>query len=185
MAHSYLLEIGLEEIPAHVVTPSIQQLAQKVAKFLKENRLSYDSIEQFSTPRRLAIRINGLGDRQPDIEEDAKGPARKIAQDADGNWTKAAIGFTKGQGLTVDDITFKTIKGTEYVYVHKLIQGKTTQEILPGIKDVVESLNFPTMMKWANYDFKFVRPIRWLVSILDDEVLPFQILDIKAGRAGE
>ncbi|KAF0370380.1 glycine--tRNA ligase subunit beta [Pediococcus acidilactici] len=185
MAHSYLLEIGLEEIPAHVVTPSIQQLAQKVAKFLKENRLSYDSIEQFSTPRRLAIRINGLGDRQPDIEEDAKGPARKIAQDADGNWTKAAIGFTKGQGLTVDDITFKTIKGTEYVYVHKLIQGKTTQEILPGIKDVVESLNFPTMMKWANYDFKFVRPIRWLVSILDDEVLPFQILDIKAGRQSQ
>lgn len=185
MAHSYLLEIGLEEIPAHVVTPSIQQLAQKVTKFLKENRLSYDSIEQFSTPRRLAIRINGLGDRQPDIEEDAKGPARKIAQDADGNWTKAAIGFTKGQGLTVDDITFKTIKGTEYVYVHKLIQGKTTQEILPGIKDVVESLNFPTMMKWANYDFKFVRPIRWLVSILDDEVLPFQILDIKAGRQSQ
>lgn len=185
MAHSYLLEIGLEEIPAHVVTPSIQQLAQKVAKFLKENRLSYDSIEQFSTPRRLAIRINGLGDRQPDIEEDAKGPARKIAQDADGNWTKAAIGFTKGQGLTVDDITFKTIKGTEYVYVHKLIQGKTTQEILPGIKDVVESLNFPTMMKWANYDFKFVRPIRWLVSILDDEILPFQILDIKAGRQSQ
>lgn len=185
MAHSYLLEIGLEEIPAHVVTPSIQQLAQKVAKFLKENRLSYDSIEQFSTPRRLAIRINGLGDRQPDIEEDAKGPARKIAQDADGNWTKAAIGFTKGQGLTVDDITFKSIKGTEYVYVHKLIQGKTTQEILPGIKDVVESLNFPTMMKWANYDFKFVRPIRWLVSILDDEVLPFQILDIKAGRQSQ
>lgn len=78
MAHSYLLEIGLEEIPAHVVTPSIQQLAQKVTKFLKENRLSYDSIEQFSTPRRLAIRINGLGDRQPDIEEDAKGPARKL-----------------------------------------------------------------------------------------------------------
>ncbi|NRD13533.1 glycine--tRNA ligase subunit beta [Pediococcus acidilactici] len=185
MAHSYLLEIGLEEIPAHVVTPSIQQLAQKVAKFLKENRLSYDSIEQFSTPRRLAIRINGLGDRQPDIEEDAKGPARKIAQDADGNWTKAAIGFTKGQGLTVDDITFKTIKGTEYVYVHKLIQGKTTQEILPGIKDVVESLNFPTMMKWANYDFKFVRPIRWLVSILDDEILPFQILDVKAGRQSQ
>lgn len=185
MAHSYLLEIGLEEIPAHVVTPSIQQLAQKVTKFLKENRLSYDSIEQFSTPRRLAIRINGLGDRQPDIEEDAKGPARKIAQDADGNWTKAAIGFTKGQGLTVDDITFKTIKGTEYVYVHKLIQGKTTQEILPGIKDVVESLNFPTMMKWANYDFKFVRPIRWLVSILDDEILPFQILDIKAGRQSQ
>lgn len=185
MAHSYLLEIGLEEIPAHVVTPSIQQLAQKVTKFLKENRLSYDSIEQFSTPRRLAIRINGLGDRQPDIEEDAKGPARKIAQDADGNWTKAAIGFTKGQGLTVDDITFKTIKGTEYVYVHKLIQGKTTQEILSGIKDVVESLNFPTMMKWANYDFKFVRPIRWLVSILDDEVLPFQILDIKAGRQSQ
>lgn len=105
MAHNYLLEIGLEEIPAHVVTPSIKQLVQKVTAFLKENRLTYDSIDHFSTPRRLAIRINGLGDQQPDIEEDAKGPARKIAQDADGNWTKAAIGFTRGQGLTVEDIT--------------------------------------------------------------------------------
>lgn len=185
MAHNYLLEIGLEEIPAHVVTPSIKQLVQKVTAFLKENRLTYDSIDHFSTPRRLAIRINGLGDQQPDIEEDAKGPARKIAQDADGNWTKAAIGFTRGQGLTVEDITFKTIKGTDYVYVHKLIKGKMTKEILTGIKEVVESINFPTMMKWANFDFKYVRPIRWLVSILDEEVLPFSILDVTAGHRTE
>jgi glycyl-tRNA synthetase beta chain len=185
MSHNYLLEIGLEEIPAHVVTPSIKQLVQKVTTFLKDNRLTYDSIEHFSTPRRLAIRINGLGDQQPDIEEDAKGPARKIAQDADGNWTKAAIGFTRGQGLSVDDITFKTIKGTDYVYVHKLIKGKMTKEILTGMKEVVESINFPTMMKWANFDFKYVRPIRWMVSILDNEVLPFSILDVTADRKTE
>jgi glycyl-tRNA synthetase beta chain len=182
MSHNYLLEIGLEEIPAHVVTPSIKQLVQKVTTFLADNRLTYDSIEHFSTPRRLAIRVNGLSDQQPDIEEDAKGPARKIAQDADGNWTKAAIGFTRGQGVTVDDITFKTIKGTDYVYVHKLIKGKMTKDILVDIKDVIKSLNFPTMMKWASFDFKFVRPIRWMVSILDDEVLPFDILDVTAGR---
>lgn len=182
MAHNYLLEIGLEEIPAHVVTPSIKQLVQKVTKFLKDNQLEYDSIDHFSTPRRLAIRINGLDEQQSDIEEDAKGPARKIAQDADGNWTKAAIGFTKGQGVTVDDITFKTIKGTDYVYIHKLIQGKKTKELLADMKDVVMSLNFPTMMKWADFDFKYVRPIRWMVSILDNQILPFSILDVTAGR---
>lgn len=183
MTHNYLLEIGLEEIPAHVVTPSIKQLVQKVTAFLNENHLKYDKIDHFSTPRRLAIRINGLSDQQPDVEEDAKGPARKIAQDADGNWTKAAIGFTRGQGVTVEDITFKNIKGTDYVYVHKLIRGKKTKAILPEIKDVIKSINFPTMMKWANFDFKYVRPIRWMVSILDDEVLPFKILDVEAGKA--
>lgn len=183
MTHNYLLEIGLEEIPAHVVTPSIKQLVQKVTAFLNENHLEYDKIDHFSTPRRLAIRINGLSDQQPDVEEDAKGPARKIAQDADGNWTKAAIGFTRGQGVTVEDITFKNIKGTDYVYVHKLIRGKKTKAILPEIKDVIKSINFPTMMKWANFDFKYVRPIRWMVSILDDEVLPFKILDVEAGKA--
>ena len=182
MSHNYLLEIGLEEIPAHVVTPSINQLATKVEKFLKDNRLDFESIEKFSTPRRLTIRINGLADKQADIEEDAKGPAKKIAQDADGNWTKAAIGFTRGQGATVDDITFKEVKGTEYVFVHKLIKGQSAKEVLGNIKDVIESMNFPTMMRWANFDFKFIRPIRWMVSLLDDEVLPINILDVDAGR---
>lgn len=185
MTHNYLLEIGIEEIPAHIVTPSINQLKKRVTDFLKDNKLAFDSIDSFSTPRRLTVRINGLADQQPDVEEDAKGPAKKIALDDEGNWTKAAIGFSRGQGVTPDDITFKEVKGTEYVFVHKEVKGKSVTELLPQIKSVIEAMNFPTMMKWADYDFKFVRPIRWIVSLLDNEVIPFSILDVKAGNQTE
>lgn len=182
MAHTFLLEIGLEEMPAHVVTPSIRQLESKVRKFLKENRIDFDTVTDFSTPRRLAISISGLSEKQPDISETVKGPAKKIAQDEDGNWTKAAIGFTRGQGVTTDDITFKELKGTEYVYVEKHVVGKVVSDVLKGLKDVITSMTFPTMMKWGSYHFEFVRPIKWLVAMLDDSVIPFEILNITAGN---
>ena len=98
MAHSYLLEVGLEEMPAHVVTPSIQQLKTRVANYLTEERIDFEDIQAYSTPRRLALLISGLADKQPDVDESVKGPAKKIAQDADGNWTKAAIGFYPRSG---------------------------------------------------------------------------------------
>ncbi|MEJ6400683.1 glycine--tRNA ligase subunit beta [Nicoliella lavandulae] len=182
MAHTYLLEIGLEEMPAHVVTPSIKQLVKRASDFLNEQRIKFDDIKPFSTPRRLTLEISGLADKQTDIDESVKGPAKKIAQDADGNWTKAAIGFAKGQGATPDDIEFKEIKGNEYVFIEKHIEGKPIAEVLPAIKDVITSMTFPTRMKWNVYNLEYIRPIRWLVSILDDEVVPFSILDVDAGR---
>ena len=103
MANNFLLEIGLEEIPAHVVTPSINQLKKRASDFLKDQRISFADIKTFSTPRRLALYITGLADKQPDIDKSVKGPAKKIAKDSDGNWTKAAIGFSRGQGATPDD----------------------------------------------------------------------------------
>ena len=99
MTHQYLIEIGLEDMPAHVVTPSLQQFHDKTVAFLKENHLDHGAIDQYATPRRLALLIHDLADKQADVEEDVKGPAKKIAQDADGNWTKAAIGFSRGQGM--------------------------------------------------------------------------------------
>lgn len=182
MAHTYLLEIGLEEIPAHVVTPSAAELVAKTEDFLREQRLDFDGIQTFSTPRRLTVKVNGLADKQPDIEEEAKGPAKKIAYDKDGNWSKAAMGFARGQGVSVDDIYFKELKGTEYVYVKKFIPGKDAAEVMQGMKDVVMSMKFPTMMRWGDNDFQFVRPIRWIVSMIDDQVVPFEILKIKAGN---
>jgi glycyl-tRNA synthetase beta chain len=178
----YLLEIGLEDMPAHVVTPSLNQLAQKTAKYLKENGLAFGEIKKYATPRRLALLISGLAAKQDDVSEDVKGPAKKIAQDADGNWTKAAIGFSRGQGMTTDDIVFKEIKGTEYVYLHKEITGKPAAAILAGLIDVVKSLSFPTRMHWGKYDFEFIRPVHWIVSLLDDQVVPMQLLDVAAGR---
>lgn len=182
MTHSFLLEIGVEEMPAHVVTPSINQLAQRITQYLKEERISFDQLQQYATPRRLAILLTGVADKQPDIDTQAKGPAKKIAQDADGNWTNAAIGFTRGQGLTVDDITFKELKGTEYVYVQKHVAGKSVSDVLTGLKDVIMAMNFPTMMKWSTNKFEFVRPIKWLVALLDDQVIPFNILNVTTGK---
>lgn len=182
MANSYLLEVGVEEMPAHVVTPSIKQLHERVANYLKEQRIFFDEIQEFATPRRLSLLIHGLSDKQPDVDESVKGPAKKIAQDADGNWTKAAIGFTRGQGASVDDIEFKEVKGVEYVFVEKHISGKPVAEVLQGLPDVITSMNFPTLMKWGYNNLQFIRPIRWLVSLLNDQVVPFKILDVEAGR---
>lgn len=182
MANTYLLEVGVEEMPAHVVTPSIQQLHQRVADYLKDQRIGFDNIKEYATPRRLALLISGLDAKQPDIDESVKGPAKKIAQDADGNWTKAAIGFSRGQGASVDDIEFKDVKGTAYVFVEKHIEGKPLAEVLKGLPDVITSMNFPTQMKWGYHNLQFIRPIRWLVSLLNDQVVPFKILDVEAGR---
>ncbi|MCQ2570322.1 MAG: glycine--tRNA ligase subunit beta, partial [Limosilactobacillus sp.] len=160
----------------------MRQLQTRVEKYLTEQRIEFDQITAYSTPRRLALEITGLSDKQPDIDESVKGPAKKIALDDEGNWSKAAIGFTKGQGVSVDDIEFKEIKGTEYVFVNKHVAGKSVAEVLSGLNDVITSMTFPTLMKWAEYKLDFIRPIHWLVSLLDDEIVPFKILDVEADR---
>ena len=179
------MEIGLEEIPAHVVTPSAAQLVEKTEKFLKEQRMDFDEVQTYSTPRRLTVKVTGLADKQPDIQEEAKGPAKKIAYDKDGNWSKAAQGFARGQGVSVDDIFFKELKGTEYVYVKKFIEGKAAADVMQGMRNVAMDLKFPTMMRWGTNDFQYVRPIRWIVAMLDDQVILFKILNIESGNVSQ
>ena len=185
MSHTFLMEIGLEEIPAHVVTPSAAQLVEKTEKFLKEQRMDFDEVQTYSTPRRLTVKVTGLADKQPDIQEEAKGPAKKIAYDKDGNWSKAAQGFARGQGVSVDDIFFKELKGTEYVYVKKFIEGKAAADVMQGMRNVAMDLKFPTMMRWGTNDFQYVRPIRWIVAMLDDQVILFKILNIESGNVSQ
>ncbi|WP_413627359.1 glycine--tRNA ligase subunit beta [Fructilactobacillus vespulae] len=185
MKHTFLLEIGLEEMPAHVVTPSIDELAENTEKYLKEQRIEFSGIKKFSTPRRLAIEISGLAEKQPDVDEEVKGPAEKIAKDAEGNWSKAAIGFTKGQGVSTDDITFKELKGVNYVFVNKHVPGKSVEEVLGGLVDIVSAMTFPTMMKWNTNKFQFVRPIKWIVALLDNEVVPLELVHVQAGRISD
>lgn len=182
MTKPFLLELGLEEMPAHVVMPSIKQLEERVRDFLTTEHLEFGTLKTFATPRRLAILIEDLAEKQADIHEEAKGPAKKIALDADGNWSKAAQGFVRGQGLTTDDITFKELKGVEYVYVEKSIIGKPVAEILPGLKTVLMNMTFPTRMHWADYDFEYIRPIHWIVALLDDELIDFSILNVTTDR---
>ena len=182
MAKDLLLEIGLEEMPAHVVTPSRIQLEEKVIKFLDEHHLDYETVQSFATPRRLAVKVTAIPEKQADVEEEVKGPAKKIALDAEGNWSKAAQGFVRGQGVTTEDIVFKDLNGVEYVYVTKFTKGQSAKEVLTKLNDVITSLTFPVTMHWANYDFEYIRPIHWIVALLDDEVIPFKVLDVTTGQ---
>ena len=165
MVKNLLVELGLEEMPAYVVTPSMKQLRDKMGAFLTDHRLTFEKIEMFSTPRRLAVRVVGLADKQSDLTEDFKGPSKKIALDADGNFTKAAEGFVRGKGLTVEDITFREIKGEEYVYVTKEEIGRPVEEIIPAVTEVLQALTFPVSMHWANNTFEYIRPVHTLSLI--------------------
>jgi glycyl-tRNA synthetase beta chain len=178
----FLLEIGLEEMPARFITDTINQLEQKITEWLKGHKITFEVISNYSTPRRLALLIEGISEAQEDIHEEAKGPAKKIALDDKGEWSKAAIGFTRGQGASVEDIYFKEINGIEYVHVKKFIKGKETKVLLPELKQVITDLYFPKNMRWADNDLKYVRPIKWLVALFGSEIIPFSITNVKTDR---
>ena len=182
MAKNLLVELGLEELPAYVVTPSEKQLGDRMAAFLDEKRLAFEGIQTFSTPRRLAVRVTGLADAQTDLTEDFKGPSKKVALDADGNFTKAAQGFVRGKGLTTDDIEFREVKGEEYVYVTKHEAGNAAKEVLIDIPEILSAMTFPVNMHWANNTFEYIRPVHTLTVLLDDEALDLDFLDIHSGR---
>ncbi|MFJ8264709.1 glycine--tRNA ligase subunit beta [Peribacillus asahii] len=177
-----LLEIGLEELPARFVTSSMNQLADKVQKWFTEKAIEFGDVQAFSTPRRLSLLVTNVAEAQKDIEEEVKGPAKKIAMDAEGNWSKAAIGFTKGQGLTTDDIYFKEIKGVEYVHLNKFIKGQPTKELLVELQNLITSMTFGKNMRWANQELRFVRPIKWLIALFGQEIVPFTIADVDTNR---
>lgn len=177
---NYLLEIGLEEIPAHLVTPAVNQLAERMEQFLTDNRVTFDRLVKFSTPRRLAVLVENIADVSFSMDEEVKGPSAKIAKDAAGNWSKAIQGFSRGQGVEPSDLILRG----DYYYANKHIAGSATEQILTRIGDeVISKMTFSTYMKWGNNDFLFVRPIQWIVSLLDAEVVPFTLLDVTAGRS--
>lgn len=182
MSGTLLLEIGLEEVPARYVKSSSQQLKERMEQFLKVNRVTFDRIDYFGTPRRLAVMVHGLADKQEDLHEKAKGPAKKIAVDADGNWTKAALGFARGQGVTEADLYIEELKGVEYVYANKEVLGKETKDVLTNLGQVIDAMTFPITMHWGNSSYEYIRPIHWLVAMLDNDIIPFTFLDLESGR---
>ena len=180
--HELLLEIGLEEMPARFVLQSETQLKERVTTFLNEARITFDTVESFSTPRRLAVLVTGMSERQTDLEETLKGPAKRIAQDEDGNWTKAAQGFARGKGLTTDDLFLQEEKGIEYIFATRKESGQETATLLPGLKQIVEAMSFPKNMRWSTQSLRYMRPIRWMIALLDDQVIPFEVADVETGR---
>ncbi|MFY0546083.1 glycine--tRNA ligase subunit beta [Brevibacillus sp. H7] len=177
-----LLEIGTEEMPARFVAGAAAQLKEKVEKWLQTERIPFEQITSYETPRRLAVYVTGVAEKQPDRDEEAKGPARKIAQDETGAWSKAAQGFARSKGVEVEQLYFKEVNGVEYVFARKSEAGKETLQLLPALADVIAGMNFPKNMRWGAYELKYVRPIRWLVALFGQDVVDMEIAGVKTGR---
>lgn len=183
MSKDLLLEIGMEEVPARFVRGAMEQLKEKTEKWLQTSRLTYREVRAYATPRRLAVLVTGLADRQEDVNEEIKGPARKIALDENGGWSKAALGFSRSNGVVPEDLYFKELGGVEYVYARKSSQGADTVSLLPeALPALVTSLTFPKNMRWGSHELRYVRPIRWLVALYGTEVVPFEIAGVPSGR---
>ena len=178
----FLLEIGMEEIPARFLLDLSQQLEKRVADFLAEERLAYESLSAYATPRRLAVLVHGLAERSEDVSTKAKGPSLKIAKDAEGNWTKAALGFIKGQGASQEDVIVESIKGEDYIFVNKHLPGQAADQVLSGLNSVLEAMTFPVTMTWHDYEIPFIRPVHWIVALLDQELVPLEFVGVKSDR---
>ena len=173
-----LFEIGTEEIPAKFMPGILKQLQELAADKMQELRIPFENIKVYGTPRRMTFIAEGVAEAQADSTIEAKGPSAKIAF-VSGAPSKAAIGFARGQGIDVKDLE---VRG-EYVYAVKHLAGQPVVDLLPGLLlDILESLSFPKNMRWADYDFRFVRPIRWLVALFGEKVIPVEITGVKSGR---
>lgn len=180
---NYLLEIGVEEIPAAYVKGTKIQLEDKFKKLVKENNLEVGAIEVESTPRRYAILLRDIVADTSEKTVSVKGPSVKIAYDANGNAQKPLLGFLKGQGASIDDVIIREVKGVDYIFVEKKEVSKPLSEILrENVYDIVKSITFPRSMRWAGKSIRWARPIRWFVSLLDDEVLEFDAEGIEVSN---
>ncbi len=186
MTRTLLLEIGLEEVPARFIRGAVEQLEQKLRKWLEESRIPYSSIQLYATPRRLAVLAAGVAEKQADISEEVKGPSKKIALDDQGSWSKAAQGFARSQGVDPSDLYVKELAGTEYVFARKSGVGERTQELLSeGLTSLIHAMTFPKNMRWGANEMKFARPIRWLVALFGTDVIPMTITGVAAGRTSK
>ncbi|MGC9319441.1 MAG: glycine--tRNA ligase subunit beta, partial [Armatimonadota bacterium] len=178
-----LFEIGVEEIPAPAVLPALDQLQRLIAGGLTEARLAHGSISTWGTPRRLAIMVRGVAVRQPDLEQEVKGPPAATAFDDEGNPTRAAAGFASSKGLSVEDLEVRDTDGGTYVFATVSEPGRDALEVLPEIlRDATSSLSFPKTMRWGEGSFRFARPIRWILALLGEDVIPVEIAGLQSDR---
>ena len=172
---TYLLEIGTEELPASFVDSAIQQWQEKIPSSLKEAYLSPENIAVYGTPRRLAVIITGIAERQNDRIEEIKGPPASIAYQ-DGKPTKALEGFARKQGIELDAIELRDTKKGQFIFVEKKISGRSAKEILTELTPQwITKLEGKRFMRWGDGDLRFPRPIRTIVALLDDEILPVEL----------
>lgn len=183
MMPDYLLEIGTEELPAGFIPDAQSNLEQLMTEALRGANLGFEGIKTFSTPRRLAAVVTGISPKQETTHNKVKGPPANKAFDADGAPQAPAIKFAEKNGLTVDQLTRENQGGTEYIIANVTVHGKPAQEVLSEIvPKVIGQLSGERPMRWGSYDFKFTRPIRWIVSLLGNDVVPVELEGVPCGR---
>ncbi len=183
MSKDFLLEIGVEELPARYIEDAKAQLKENTKNALEKERIEYENIKVLSTPRRLTVIVYGLSDKGKSLENIVKGPSKKIAFDEENNPTKALLGFMKGQGVELKDTYIDSLNGEDYVYARSTQDGKEIEEVLKDSLDfIIKNINFPKSMKWGGKNLKFARPIRWLITLLDDKVLNYELEGIKSNN---
>ena len=179
----FLLEIGVEELPSGYIEPAVDELAAKTAAELGARRVTFRSVEKYSTPRRLAIVVRELAGRQADLEKEVTGPSAAAAYDAGGQPTQAAKGFARSQGVPVESLFLKDTQKGKYVCAHVKIDGKPVAEVLPEfLPGLALSLSFPKTMTWGAPSTRFARPIRWVVALLEGDVVPLEVAGVQSGR---
>ena len=179
MSKDLLLEIGTEEIPAHAMPGMLKELGENAKKALKELRLAHGAVRTLGTPRRLALVVEGLAEKQEDVAEEKRGPSVQVAFDAAGKPTKAAEGFARGQGLKAQDLVVRD------GYVYALIEeaGESAEKVLAKmLPELISGLPLPNSMRWGDLDFRFIRPLRWLVALYGDRIVPFELAGVKSGN---
>jgi len=184
MVHELLLEIGTEELPAGFIPDALAQMKDIAARLLSEKNISFGGVSALGTPRRLALVVSDLADHQPDQSREITGPPRRVAFDADGNPTPAAIGFARSQGVDVSALTtIQTPKG-EYLLITKDEKGEETAILLKTLlPEICRTISFPKSMRWGSETISFARPIHWILAVYGGAVIPFNFGSIKSGRS--
>jgi len=179
-----LLEIGTEEMPARLVRGAMEQLRDRLVGWMAEARIAHGAVKAYATPRRLAVFVADVAERQADRIEEVRGPSRKAAIDADGRWTQAALGFARAQGVEPAELYVRDAgNGAEYVYARKHVVGADTVSVLAeALPSLIAGMSFPRSMRWGSHSIKFIRPIRWLVALFGDAIVPFELAGVRSGR---
>lgn len=178
-----LLEIGVEEMSYRFVLPALEQLEAGLRTLLSEERISAQEVRVFGTPRRLVVTAWGLPERQEDVVREVRGPAVKVAYDAQGRPTQAAVGFARSQGVAVDSLERRRTETGEYVFARVPLPGRSTLEVLrERLPRLILDLSFPKTMRWADHELRYGRPIRWMVALLDDQVIGFELAGVPSSR---
>ena len=179
MSKDLLLEIGTEEVPAHVMPHLLADLKRLAGDLFAERRLAYENLRTIGTPRRTALLVTGLAERQEDVSTETRGPSVAIAFDAEGNPTKAGAGFARGQGIEPSAL----IQRDGYVYASVHEKGAETAALLTELlPELIRAIPLPNSMRWGDLDFRFIRPIRWFVALYGTEIVPFTLAGVTSGN---